>query len=180
MPGFTQWLSPAYANATNPDRWYHESVDLASIPGEEGHPTLLFYIHGDQSLQLTTDLAKLTELQKTEYLIAAFKPYYSLLPCYAEDNANCKPVCFLATNWLADEFAGNGSYSNFPIGVETASEDIEIMREGLPGRGVWFAGEHTGPFIALGTVTSAYVSYHRISASDLVISDCTFANRISG
>jgi hypothetical protein len=32
------------------------------------------------------------------------------------------------------------------------------MREGLPGRGVWFAGEHTAPFVALGTVTGAYWS----------------------
>ena len=32
------------------------------------------------------------------------------------------------------------------------------MREGLPGRGIWFAGEHTSPFVASGTVTGAYWS----------------------
>lgn len=32
------------------------------------------------------------------------------------------------------------------------------MREGVPGRGLWFAGEHTSPFVALGTVTGAYWS----------------------
>jgi hypothetical protein len=32
------------------------------------------------------------------------------------------------------------------------------MREGLPSRGLWFAGEHTAPFVALGTVTGAYWS----------------------
>lgn len=32
------------------------------------------------------------------------------------------------------------------------------MREGLPGKGIWFAGEHTAPFVALGTVTGAYWS----------------------
>lgn len=37
-------------------------------------------------------------------------------------------------------------------------KDIEIMREGLPNRGLWFAGEHTAPFVALGTVTGAYWS----------------------
>jgi len=26
----------------------------------------------------------------------------------------------------------------------------------MPGRGVWLAGEHTAPFVALGTVTGAY------------------------
>ena len=32
------------------------------------------------------------------------------------------------------------------------------MREGCPEQGVWFAGEHTAPFVALGTVTGAYWS----------------------
>ena len=32
------------------------------------------------------------------------------------------------------------------------------MREGLVGRSLWFAGEHTAPFVALGTVTGAYWS----------------------
>lgn len=32
------------------------------------------------------------------------------------------------------------------------------MREGLTGRSLWFAGEHTAPFVALGTVTGAYWS----------------------
>lgn len=36
--------------------------------------------------------------------------------------------------------------------------DIEALREGCPERGVWFAGEHTAPFIALGTTTGAYWS----------------------
>lgn len=36
--------------------------------------------------------------------------------------------------------------------------DIEALREGCPDRGLWFAGEHTAPFIALGTVTGAYWS----------------------
>lgn len=32
------------------------------------------------------------------------------------------------------------------------------MREGLTGRSLWFAGEHTAPFVALGTATGAYWS----------------------
>lgn len=37
-------------------------------------------------------------------------------------------------------------------------EDIEVLRQGCPERGIWFAGEHTAPFVALGTVTGAYWS----------------------
>lgn len=36
--------------------------------------------------------------------------------------------------------------------------DIEALRQGCPDRGIWFAGEHTAPFVALGTVTGAYWS----------------------
>lgn len=36
--------------------------------------------------------------------------------------------------------------------------DIEALREGWPEGGVWFAGEHTAPFVALGTVTGAWWS----------------------
>lgn len=57
-----------------------------------------------------------------------------------------------------DELAGYGSYSTFRIGLREGDKDIEIMREGLPDRNLWFAGEHTAPFIALGTVTGAYMS----------------------
>ncbi len=37
-------------------------------------------------------------------------------------------------------------------------EDVESLRHGCPERGIWFAGEHTAPFVALGTVTGAYWS----------------------
>ena len=30
------------------------------------------------------------------------------------------------------------------------------MRKGVPERGIWIAGEHTAPFVALGTVTGAW------------------------
>ena len=41
--------------------------------------------------------------------------------------------------------------------------DIEALRCGVPGRGVWFAGEHTAPFVALGTVTGAYWSGEKVA-----------------
>lgn len=65
---------------------------------------------------------------------------------------------YLATAWLQDELAGCGSYSNFQVGLKSGDEDIVTMREGLPGYGLWFAGEHTAPFVALGTATGAYWS----------------------
>ena len=37
-------------------------------------------------------------------------------------------------------------------------KDIEALRQGCPERGIWFAGEHTAPFVALGTTTGAYWS----------------------
>ena len=37
-------------------------------------------------------------------------------------------------------------------------QDIKALREGCPDRGLWFAGEHVAPFVALGTVTGAYWS----------------------
>lgn len=43
-------------------------------------------------------------------------------------------------------------------GLEKADKDIETMRAGLPDRSLWFAGEHTAAFIALGTTTGAYMS----------------------
>ena len=68
------------------------------------------------------------------------------------------PIACIATDWIADELAGNGSYSTFRTGLYRADEDIEVMREGLPDIHLWFAGEHCAPFVSLGTVTGAYWS----------------------
>lgn len=40
--------------------------------------------------------------------------------------------------------------------MEHGDGDVLALREGVPGKGVWFAGEHTAPFVALGTITGAY------------------------
>lgn len=108
---------------------------------------------------MTSTLAQLTtEAERTAFLTDFFQPYYSLLPNYSAESSDCQPLGFLATEWLNDEFAGNGSYSNFQVGLENGDKDIEIMREGLPDQGIWFAGEHTAPFVAVGTATGAYWS----------------------
>lgn len=157
--GFTLWLSPLYASGTNPQRYNQEAIDLATLPGSCAHPTLLFYMFGDQSISLSKNLAALpSDAEKDAHLAEFFKPYYSLLPHFVEDSKDCMPTSCLATNWVADELAGYGSYTTHRIGVQEADKDIEVMREGLAQRNLWFAGEHTAPFAALGTITGAYES----------------------
>lgn len=157
--GFIQLLAPNYALDSNPHRWNQEAVELASFTPADSHPTLLFYTYGDQSKYLTGEVHKLSSKEKKDaFLYEWFKPYYSRLPRYNEDSPDCRPVGCYATEWLNDDLAGNGSYSNFQVGLEEGDRDIKTMREGVPDRGLWFAGEHTSPFVALGTVTGAYWS----------------------
>ncbi|KAF2838418.1 FAD/NAD(P)-binding domain-containing protein [Patellaria atrata CBS 101060] len=156
-PGFTHWLTPEYALPTNPHHWNQESVNMASFTNGLGHPTLLFYIHEPCSRWLAEKL-KSDPAGQQKFLESFFKPYYSLLPGYDESSTDCQPLDFLATQWATDELAGEGSYMNFQIGVEAADKDIERMRYGMPERGIWLAGEHTSPFVAVGTLTGAYWS----------------------
>jgi hypothetical protein len=157
--GFTQWLAPQYAKDTNPARWCQEVLDLSTLPGSCAHPTLLFYIYGDQSAAMANELAsRASQEQRHDYLVKFFKPYISRLPNYKDDSTNCMPVLCLATTWVLDDLAGNGSYTTLRTGLLEGDRDIEIMREGLPDEKIWFAGEHTAPFVALGTSTGAYWS----------------------
>ena len=133
-------------------------MDLASMPRSVAHPTLLFYIYGEQSRFLVDAVASLRSTEKDAYLFEWFKPYYSRLPRYDEASPHCKPSACFATDFLNDELAGNGSYTNFQVGLEDGDKDIRVMREGLPRQGLWLAGEHTAPFVALGTATGAYWS----------------------
>lgn len=62
---------------------------------------------------------------------------------------------------LAHKAAENGVHKTHEVnedGEIHLDRDIEALRQGCPERGIWFAGEHTAPFIALGTVTGAYWS----------------------
>ncbi|KAI9697801.1 MAG: hypothetical protein M1836_004477 [Candelina mexicana] len=161
-PGFLHWLHPLYT-PQNPDNWNIEALNLSALPSAEAHPTLLFYIHGPCSLHLTS---LLTEAQTSSYydiLTRFFEPYYSLLPNYSKSAHHCAPTKVLATQWSTDELSGYGSYTNFPVGLEEGDRDVEVIRdgEGMPDRRVWFAGEHTAPFVAIGTVTGAYWSGER-------------------
>jgi len=93
------------------------------------------------------------------------KPFYSRLPGYNPASADCTPSAILATRWQTDPYAGNGSYCNFQVGLTQADKDIEVLRSGagVGERGLWFAGEHTAPFVALGTTTGAYWSGERVA-----------------
>ncbi|KAJ4305833.1 hypothetical protein N0V90_001365 [Kalmusia sp. IMI 367209] len=161
-PGFTHWTKPTYAPSTNPSNWPQEAMNLAALPGPTAHPTLLFYTYGPTSLHLASLLKSHTppitdpDAATRKLLVDFFHPYFSRLPNYSPTDPSHQPSRILATTWANDELAGYGSYCNFQVGLEAGDRDIEAMRKGLPGRGVWFAGEHTAPFVALGTVTGAY------------------------
>ena len=89
-----------------------------------------------------------------------FEPYYSRLPGYTPAYT---PLRFLATEWCNDDFAGNGSYTNFQVGMTDAASDVEVIRYGMPDHHIYFAGEHTAPFDGLGTVAGAYTSGEKVA-----------------
>jgi hypothetical protein len=181
-PFAIQFLSPNYAAHQNPHCWTLSPISLAALPPHTAHPTLLFYLNGPGGQHVTSLISGLALTSPTYHsiLVAFFQPYFSRLPNYDPASPDCTPVRVLSTNWQNDELAGWGSYTNFQIsgashpkdqnvngfrpeeddGVEEVrlDQDIETLREGCPDRGLWFAGEHTAPFVALGTVTGAYWS----------------------
>ncbi|KAI6854007.1 hypothetical protein D0864_04597 [Hortaea werneckii] len=173
FPGFAHFLPPPtnYTNTpADQEGWDQQALNLAALtPATCAHPTLLFYTYGACSQYLSTisprkDQTSSPSTQTTtqngdkQPLLDFFQPYISRLPNYNLTNPSCQPSDILFTNWTGDELAGYGSYCNFPVGAAEADKDIERMREGMPERGVWFAGEHTAPFVALGTSTGAWWS----------------------
>jgi hypothetical protein len=161
-PGFTHYLSPSYSTTTNPHRWDQQAMNLSALPSPSTHPTLLFYIYGACSSYIAS-LSALPQPQRDEKLTAFLHPYISLLPNYSSSDANCTPKAIFATAWAGDEMAGYGSYANFQTGLEDGDVHVEVMRKGMPERGIWIAGEHTAPFVALGTATGAYWSGEKVA-----------------
>jgi monoamine oxidase len=161
-PIFTHFHDPAYVPHPADEAWNQSVVSLAHLPAPTAHPTLLFYMYGACGARLVSSTADLPP-HSAEYnstLDDFARPFYSRLPNYTPSNPSCTPASFVMTQWQADRLAGNGSYCNFQVGLERGDEDIECMRDagGLTGRGLWLAGEHTAPFIALGTTTGAWWS----------------------
>ena len=172
FPGFAHFLPPTNYTNTPADQegWDQQALNLAALaPASCAHPTLLFYTYGACSQYLSTicpldhqgsNSPSTTAVRdnSNQPLINFFQPYFSRLPNYDPTNPSCQPSDIMFTNWTGDELAGYGSYCNFPVGAAEADRDIERMREGMPERGVWLAGEHTAPFVALGTSTGAWWS----------------------
>ena len=158
---FTHWLKPTYAPTTNPENWRLETVSFSAFPDPYKMPVLLFYIFGDCATYITSMLSGLAQESRDQKVDEFFEPYYSRLPNYNPET--CKPTEFLCTEWCQDEYAGNGCYCDFQIGMENAAEDVETMRKGMPEQNIYFAGEHTAPFDGLGTVTGAYNSGEKVA-----------------
>ena len=157
---FVHWLSPSYATKTNPQNWRLECVSFHAFEAAYRRNILLFYTFGDCSTHITNSICGLRGRAREQWLQEFFEPYYSRLPGYA---TICAPLRFLATEWCNDEFAGNGSYSNFQVGMTDAAHDVEAIRHGMPEQHIYFAGEHTAPFDGLGTVAGAYTSGEKIA-----------------
>ncbi|KAL4897188.1 hypothetical protein BDV59DRAFT_169970 [Aspergillus ambiguus] len=161
---FAQFLDPEYTESPDGLLWNQECVSMAALPEQCAHPTLLFYTYGPCSTYIVTKLADLdpTSQKYYDFLDAFLRPFYSRLHGYEESSSDCTPLAFVATQWQNDPYAGNGSYCNFQVGLQQGDRDIEVLRAGLGSdRGVWLAGEHTAPFVALGTTTGAYWSGER-------------------
>lgn len=162
-PFFAQFLQPDYVDHPEGIEWNQECMSLASLPDGCAQPTLLFYTYGPAGAYIVSSIAAL-DPESAEYkdtLIGFLKPFYSRLPNYSASSPDCEPSNILATKWQTDPFAGYGSYCNFQVGLKQGDKDIEVMRAGAGARGLWFAGEHTSPFVALGTTTGAYWSGER-------------------
>lgn len=166
---FVFFLDPTYTNYPGNTPGIQECTSLASLPPPNDQPTLLFYTHGPSATHIVSNISNLPPSSPEYYtfLNTFLRPFYSSLPGYSATSPECKPLAFLATQWQADPYAGNGSYSNFQVGLQEGDRDIEVLRDGAGmgvERGVWFAGEHTAPFVALGTTTGAYWSGERAAA----------------
>lgn len=165
FPGFAHFLAPTYAPITNSDGWDQQIMNLAALPPSTAHPTLLFYVHGPCAAHIASLVRDRTSsvTHNNKELIDFFTPYIARLPHYRATDPACTPIAILATAWTNDELAGYGSYSNFQAGLQAGDQDIVVLRQGVGGRGLWFAGEHTAPFDALGTTTGAYLSGERVA-----------------
>ncbi|CAG9997275.1 unnamed protein product [Clonostachys byssicola] len=173
-PAFCQWdfLSPrSHPYTPELGSWSQMVISLSSLPGGNGHPTLLFYICPPLTHKLMPILKGMEPHSEpyNKVLREITEPFYALLPHYNADT--CRPASFLASQWFNDPFA-YGSYSNVRVTQNNAAEDFRMLRTGggkgklghnLMGhdRGIWFAGEHTNAPRAIGTTTGAWASGDR-------------------
>ncbi|KAF3124713.1 hypothetical protein TWF703_011219 [Orbilia oligospora] len=156
------WMDgPSYfiflADSTTSDHKTMAAISLAHITPPHNQPTLLFYTHGSTSKYITSILQFSSSPQESRSkILQFFQPYISKLPNYSPTNPDCIPRDYVATNWLNDEYAGNGSYTNFPVGLMDGVEDVRVIEEGIEEKRLWFCGEHTAPLLGLASVSGAY------------------------
>jgi len=175
FPSYTNWLAPSYAPDTNPKRWPQEIWNLASFEPPNNHPAILFYTYGDCSRHIVDMVHGKSREEKYKSITDFFRPYYSRLPGFDPASPDCIPQAVLATEWQKDELNGNASYCNFQVGIEEADKDVLAIREGCPGRRLWFCGEHAAPFEECGTVAGAYLS-GQASAEKIIELNASLAN----
>ncbi|KAI9722081.1 MAG: hypothetical protein M1828_004895 [Chrysothrix sp. TS-e1954] len=165
------WTTPSYAHGTNPKSWTQQCILYSAFPSPARQPVLLFYIFGANAAHITNllhnpdadrnDVDMFNDLlspphpprSRSEILTSFFHPYYSKLPNYSPTSPICKPTGILPTDWSHDRLAGNGSYTNYQVGLEDGKAALDTIR----------AGEHAAPYVALGTVVGAYWSGERIA-----------------
>lgn len=184
FPTFTHFLRPTYVPEEQRS-WTLEMMALSSptVFGGHAQPVLQFYLWGTAGAHMASAITNLAPSSKEYYkaISTLLRPFYSRLPNYRTDCSECVPTAAVATKWQEDEFAGKGSYTNFKIhegGTQTGSDlmiddGVRAMRHGMPERGVWFAGEHTAPFVALGTSTGAYWSGEAVATRIIEAHDCS-------
>ncbi len=158
FPVESLFLSPAYANDTNPAKWRTEIISYSGLPEPFSQPVIMFFVYGQWGRHIM-GLIRGMKQDSDEYrqiLDEHFQPYYSKLPNYTPDSVECKPTAYMSTDWQNDRFAGYGSFTNQPVCSGDCAEHFEALRKGMgEDRGIWFAGEHTSPPGGLGTVTGA-------------------------
>ncbi len=161
FPVESLFLSPAYADDTNPAKWRTEIISFSSLPEPFSQPVIMFFVYGQWGRHIT-GLIRGMKQDFEEYrqiLDEHFSPYYSKLPNYLPGSAECQPTAYMSTDWQNDKFAGYGSFTNQPINSGDCAEHFNVLRKGMgEDRGIWFAGEHTSPPGGLGTVAGAYWS----------------------
>ncbi|KAK6502762.1 hypothetical protein TWF481_007809 [Arthrobotrys musiformis] len=151
-PSYFVFLADSTAN-----RKTTAAISLAHIHPPYNQPTLLFYTHGETSKYITSILQfSASPEEARQKILAFFQPYISKLPNYSADDPDCIPREYVSTNWLNDEYAGNGSYTNFPVGLVDGVQDVKVIGEGVGERRLWFCGEHTAPLLGLASVSGAY------------------------
>ncbi|KAL4909681.1 hypothetical protein BDW74DRAFT_173174 [Aspergillus multicolor] len=162
------FLSPTYAQETNPAEWRTEIISFSGLPGQCSQHVLMFFVYGQWGRHITGLVRGMKQGHDSnehyQILNKHFRPYYSRMPNYDAASADCKPLEFMSTDWQNDPFAGYGSFTNQPVGSGDCAKHFRVLREGMgEDRGIWFAGEHTSPPGGLGTVTGAYWSGEEVA-----------------